>query len=111
LLRITHLTTVALFTCVAAALLFASCGGGDGSPDAITGLLTEVRVDAQDQPTFVRIRDAEARIWELEVQFDPGAEVSAAHLRDHYTQRLPVVASVRETENGLYAYRLDDVTE
>lgn len=78
-------------------------------PDKIAGLITEVRSDDQNRPTFIRLRDKDARTWELPVELDPDADVTALHLEEHRVQQLPVIVTVRESANGIYAARIDDV--
>jgi hypothetical protein len=100
--------SLALASCAAIALLTGSCGG-DGTPDTIIGLITEVRLDDEGKGEFIRLRDRDDEMWDLEIHFDPGAEVVGAHLQEHKDKRLPVIVKVRESDSGLYAARIDDV--
>jgi hypothetical protein len=89
--------------------IVSACSGSGGTPDTITGLITEVRNDSAGNAEFIKLRDRDDRFWELPVEFDPGAEVPAYHLEEHRVQRLPVVVRVRESANGLYAAAIDDL--
>jgi hypothetical protein len=104
--RISHVFCIGLigFT----ALLPFACSSGGGTPDTISGLITELRLDEREQPVFLKVRDEDGAIWEFAIEFDPDAEVSGAHLEQHRVQRLPVVVHVRESASGLYAAGIGD---
>jgi hypothetical protein len=92
----------------ALALVALSCNR-QSEPHTITGLITEVRSDSAGDPEFIKLRDRNDQTWELPIQFDPGAEVTAIHLEEHRAQRLPVKLRLRESENGPYVAEIADV--
>jgi hypothetical protein len=94
---------------VAAVMVFVTACSDDASADVIVGLITEVRLNEQNEVESIRVRDRDDRMWELPVEFDPGSEVPAYHLEEHRAQRLPVVVRIRESANGPYASEINDV--
>jgi hypothetical protein len=102
-----YLRIAALFAALAA--LVGGCSDENGTPDRLTGVITEVRLDSKNEVESIRLRDTDNRMWDLPVEFDPGNEVPGFHLEEHRAQRLPVVVRVRESANGIYASEINDV--
>jgi hypothetical protein len=99
---------VAVATLTVLFVFVAACSDG-GSANEIIGVITEVRLNAQNEVESIRVRDRDDHMWDLPVQFDPGSEVPGYHLEEHRAQRLPVVVRIRESANGPYASEINDV--
>jgi hypothetical protein len=98
-----------LVAIVAPFLTAAACSSGDDTPNRIVGVITEVRLDAQGNAEFIKVRDRDDQIWDLPVEYDPQIPaVPGFHLEEHRAMRLPVVVYLRESANGPYAARIDD---
>jgi hypothetical protein len=86
------------------------CSSGDGAPDRIVGVITEVRLDSEGNAEFIKVRDRDDHIWNLAVEYDPDIPaVPGFHLEEHRAGRIPVVVHLRESANGPYASRIDDL--
>jgi len=87
----------------------AACGGdGGATPEAVTGVITEVSwsEDRTEVRSFILDGDDDDyEIWiddEVEYGFD------LAHLEEHRTTGEPVRVELRNDDGELYAERIDD---
>ncbi len=100
------------------ALLVAACGADDapsnaggktGTPDRVTGIITEVEAHMGKHVTAFTLESEEGKTYEISIASKVDYGFNLKHLIEHRDKKDPVSVTLEERSGTLYAMSIDDV--
>ncbi len=91
-----------LLLVVAVAMVAAACGGEDGTENAVSGLVTEVRSRSITEVVTLTVQEeGTGKLWTFQTQ--GSVDFTPSHIREHMLQGQPVTVRYQERQGQLIA--------